>query len=99
MRAHSRHTIRVPQRCVVWQLSAASPAAMLPIARALSAKRRRVIGKQPTPAVYAALRAEGFSEADLAALGLDARRLHVHYTHTHVHAHERPEPRAARPDD
>ena len=36
---------------------------------------------QPTPAVYAALRAEGFTEVDLAKLGLDARRFHVNYTH------------------
>ena len=38
-------------------------------------------GEQPTPAVYAALRAERFTEAGLAKLGLDARRFHVHYTH------------------
>ena len=50
---------------------------MLPIARALSVKRRRLNGKQPTPAVYAALRAERFTEADLAKLGLDARRFHA----------------------
>ena len=54
---------------------------MLTIARALSVKCRRLSGKQPTLAVYAALRAEGFTEADMAKLGLDARRFHVHYTH------------------
>ena len=58
---------------------------MLPMASALSVKRRRVVGKHPPPAWYAALRAEGFTEADLAMLCLDARRFHIHYTHVRTH--------------
>ena len=65
---------------------------MLPVAHAISVKRRRLAFKGPPPTAYAALRAECFSEADLAALRLDARRFHIHYTHirTTDRAHEKP---------
>ena len=66
---------------VDWVCSALPLDTMLPIAHAIAVKRRRVRGKQATPVAYAALRAERFTEADLAALLLDARRFHVHYTH------------------
>ena len=66
---------------------------MFPVAHAISVKRRRLAFKGPPPAAYAAFRTECFSEADLAALRLDARRFHIHYTHirTTDSSHVQPE--------